>query len=216
MHGSVRRGFARPGLPAPRHSVHFAHARRGASRVPDPAERGHAMRKVLLIFSELTDGDVEWLSRAGERVHLDAGATLVPLGARIETIWFVLDGAHSGHTAAGRSLAIMGSGEIVGEMSLVDPAPTAVSVKVASDCTLLRISHETVRAKLAEDPAFAGRFYRALCVFLASRLRSTTRRMGYGDEAEDAQDKDELTDDLLDNVHLAGARFDRMLRRLAG
>jgi CRP-like cAMP-binding protein len=174
------------------------------------------MRKVLLIFSELTDGDVEWLSRAGERVHLDAGATLVPLGARIETIWFVLDGALSVHTAAGRSLAIMGSGEIVGEMSLVDPAPTAVSVKVASDCTLLRISHATVRAKLAEDPAFAGRFYRALCVFLASRLRSTTRRMGYGDEAEDAQDKDELTDDLLDNVHLAGARFDRMLRRLAG
>jgi len=164
------------------------------------------MRKVLLIFSELTDGDVEWLSRAGERVHLDAGATLVPLGARIETIWFVLDGALSVHTAAGRSLAIMGSGEIVGEMSLVDPAPTAVSVKVASDCTLLRISHETVRAKLAEDPAFAGRFYRALCA----------RRMGYGDEAEDAQDKDELTDDLLDNVHLAGARFDRMLRRLAG
>jgi hypothetical protein len=41
--------------------------------------------------------------------------------------------------------------------------------------------------------------------------------MGYGDGAADDEDaKDELTDDLLDNVHLAGARFDRMLRRLAG
>ena len=28
--------------------------------------------------------------------------------------------------------------------------------------------------------------------------------------------KDELNEDLLDNVHLAGARFDRMLKRLAG
>jgi CRP/FNR family transcriptional regulator, cyclic AMP receptor protein len=174
------------------------------------------MRKVLLIFSELTDGDVDWLSRAGERIHVDAGAILVPLGARVDTIWFVLDGAVSVHTAAGKQLAVMGSGEIVGEMSLVDPAPTAVSVRVASDATLLRISDATVSAKLSSDPAFAARFYRALCVFLASRLRSTTRRMGYGDDAEDQGAKDELTDDLLDNVHLAGARFDRMLKRLTG
>ena len=40
--------------------------------------------------------------------------------------------------------------------------------------------------------------------------------MGYGNDAEDVDAKDELTDDLLDNVHLAGARFDRMLKRLAG
>lgn len=174
------------------------------------------MRKVLLIFSELTDGDVEWLSKAGERIHADAGATLVPLGARLDSIWFVLDGALSVHTASGTRLALMGSGEIVGEMSLVDPAPTAVSVQVASDATLLKISDDTVRAKLAGDPPFAARFYRALCVFLASRLRSTTRRMGYGDAAADEDAKDELTEDLLDNVHLAGARFDRMLKRLAG
>ena len=80
----------------------------------------------------------------------------------------------------------------------------------------LRLPDDTVRAKLASDPAFAARFYRALCVFLATRLRATTRRMGYGDNTEDEDAKDELTDDLLDNVHLAGARFDRMLKRLAG
>ncbi len=87
---------------------------------------------------------------------------------------------------------------------------------MASDATLLKISDDAVRAKLAQDPAFAARFYRALCVFLASRLRSTTRRMGYGDGAADEDAKDELPEDLLDNVHLAGARFDRMLKRLAG
>ena len=30
------------------------------------------MRKVLLIFSALTDGDVDWLSKAGDRIHLEA------------------------------------------------------------------------------------------------------------------------------------------------
>jgi len=33
---------------------------------------------------------------------------------------------------------------------------------------------------------------------------------------DDANARDELNDDLLDTVHLAGARFDRMLKRLAG
>jgi CRP-like cAMP-binding protein len=146
-----------------------------------------------------------------------AGEVIVPLGARLDSIWFVLDGTVSVHTASGALLAQMGSGEIIGEMSLVDPAPTAVSVRVARDVTLLRIPDATVSAKLASDSAFAARFYRALCVFLASRLRSTTRRMGYGTNAEDDEHaKDELTDDLLDTVHLAGARFDRMLKRLAG
>ena len=38
-------------------------------------------------------------------------------------------------------------------------------------------------------------------------------RIGHG-APEDA--RDELNEELLDNVHLAGARFDRMLKRLAG
>jgi CRP-like cAMP-binding protein len=89
-------------------------------------------------------------------------------------------------------------------------------VEAAADSTLLRIPDAVLRDKLASDPGFASRFYRALCVFLADRMRHTTQRMGYGAATDDVHAKDELNDDLLDNVHLAGARFDRMLKRLAG
>ena len=88
-------------------------------------------------------------------------------------------------------------------------------IDVTGDATLLKIPNSKVREKLAADPAFASRFYRALCVFLADRLRHNTLRMGYG-SAFDEHAKDELNDDLLDNVVLAGARFDRMLKRMAG
>ena len=174
------------------------------------------MRKVLLIFSELTDGDVDWLAQAGDRIHVDAGTKLIPHGSRIDSIFFVLDGSLAILTAAGTRIALLGSGEIVGEMTLVDPAPTAVSVEAASDATLLKIPDEKVRAKLASDLGFASRFYYALCVFLAERMRHTTRRLGYGVATEDDDARDELNEDLLDNVHLAGARFDRMLKRLSG
>ena len=175
------------------------------------------MRKVLLIFSELTDGDVEWLAKAGDRIHIEKGTTLIPLGARVDNIYFVLDGRLAIKTAAGDLIRQLESGEIVGEMSLVDPALTTVSVEAAADATILRISDAKVRSKLASDLAFAARFYRALCVFLADRMRNTTIRMGHAAAAaSDPHAQDELHDDLLDTVHLAGARFDRMLKRLAG
>jgi hypothetical protein len=99
-------------------------------------------------------------------------------------------------------------------MSLVDLAPTAVAAEVVADSTPFASPMGSC-AKSFSDPGFASRFYRALCVFLADRLRHNTLRMGYGG-AFDQHAKDELNDDLLDNVHLAGARFDRMLKRLAG
>jgi CRP-like cAMP-binding protein len=174
------------------------------------------VRKVLFIFSVLTDGDVEWLAQAGERVHVDPGTVLIPLGSRVDYLYFVLDGRLAIVAKSGDAIAYLESGEIIGEMSLVDPAPTAVSVSVASDATLLRIPDSVVREKLASDLGFASRFYRALCVFMADRMRQTTQRFGYGAATDDRHARDELNDDLLDNVHLAGARFDRMLKRLAG
>lgn len=174
------------------------------------------MRKVLFIFSVLSDSDVEWLAQSGEHMHLDPGVVLIPVGARVENLYFVLDGRLAVKTSKGEQIAVMESGEIIGEMSLVDPAPTTVSVEVISPATVLRISDATVRRKLESDLGFASRFYRALCVFMADRMRQTTQRFGYGKATDDANSKDELNDDLLDNVHLAGARFDRMLKRLAG
>jgi CRP/FNR family cyclic AMP-dependent transcriptional regulator len=174
------------------------------------------MRKVLFIFSVLTDGDVEWLAQAGERIQIEPGKVLIPLGSRIDTLYFVLEGRLAVRTKNGERLAFAESGEIIGELSLVDPAPTTVSVEAVADTTLLRLPDSVVREKLASDLGFASRFYRALCVFMADRLRHTTRRMGYGSAMPDEEDRDELNDDLLDNVHLAGARFERMLRRLAG
>ena len=176
------------------------------------------MRKVLFIFGELTDSDVEWLARAGERVHVDGGAPLIPLGSRVDYLYIVLDGQLAIRSPAGALIAHLESGEIVGEMSLVDPAPTTVAVEVASDATLFRISDTKLREKLATDFPFAARFYRAICIFLADRMRATTQRLGYGDGATPAgvgQAKDELNENVLDSVHLAGARFDRMLKKLA-
>jgi CRP-like cAMP-binding protein len=174
------------------------------------------MRKVLFIFSVLSDSDVEWLAQVGERIHVDPGTVLVPFNSRVDFVYFVLDGRLTVRTRNRDVVNTLESGEIIGEMSLVDPAATTVSVEVDTEAILLRVPHAVVREKLSSDLGFASRFYRALCVFLADRMRHTTQRLGYGNAADDEHARDELNEDLLDTVHLAGARFDRMLKRLAG
>ena len=174
------------------------------------------MRKVLFIFGELSDTDVDWLVKAGERVTLPAGQVLIPVGTRVDHLYIVLDGQLVIKAANGAFIAKLESGEIVGEMSLVDPAPTAVSVEVVVETLVFRVPDVKLRQKLAADSAFAARFYRSIAIFLADRLRATTRRMGYGTQeaAESAAARGELNENVMETMHLAGARFARMLQKM--
>jgi CRP-like cAMP-binding protein len=175
------------------------------------------MRKVLFIFGELTDGDVEWLAKAGERIQLDPGSVLIAAGSRVDHLYIVLDGQVAIKSAAGKEFARLESGEILGEMSLVDPAPAMVTVEAATRTLVLRIPDSKLREKLSQDFPFAARFYRAICVFLADRVRASTQRLGYGENVAAAEAaRGELNENVLENLHLAGARFDRMLKKLAG
>jgi CRP-like cAMP-binding protein len=179
------------------------------------------MRKVLFLLGQLTDADVEWLGGVGTRRRVPRGEVLIRQGTRIDTVYLVLDGVLAITTGRGVRLAQAVSGDILGEMSLVDAGLTAASAVVEEDALVLAVPRECLVDKLRQDVAFSARFHRALALFLADRMRNAIARMGYGDDAPGVEDAAaqagaELDDGVLDNVHLAGARFERMLRRLAG
>lgn len=68
-------------------------------------------------------------------------------------------------------------------------------------------------AKLRDDFGFAARFYRGLAMMLAHRLRAQTLREA-GGTSSNAEPADQMDMNILDTVHLAGARFQRILARL--
>jgi CRP-like cAMP-binding protein len=177
------------------------------------------MRKVLFILGQLNDSDAEWLARFGQRQRVAAGMELIRHGTHIDTIYIVLEGSLSVLAANGMRLAEVGCGEILGEMSMVDSGLTTASVRSDQECVVLAVPKKVLQEKLNDDAPFAARFYRALSLFLADRMRNTIRRMGYGKDEPGTQvetDFDELDPDVLDRVHLAGARFERLLKRMAG
>ncbi|MBF0408919.1 MAG: cyclic nucleotide-binding domain-containing protein [Candidatus Riflebacteria bacterium] len=179
------------------------------------------MKKVLFILREFTDSDIEWLIKKGCRRSVKSGTILVEEGKQIDSLFIVLDGIFSITVKAlnHREIARIGAGEILGEMSCVDSRPPSATVTALSDSVVLAVNQTELTRALQTDIPFAARFYHAIAVFLSDRLRGTMQRMGYGDNDKlesDIEYDDEIDLAVLDNVSLAGARFDTILQRLRG
>ncbi len=170
------------------------------------------MRKVLYILSRLTDEDVDWISTAGRRARHASGEILIRQGGEISSLMFVLDGKVSVDIEGVGQVASLGSGEMLGEMSLVDESPPSATAIVLESANVLHVDRKLLNAKLDSDPAFAARLYRAIAMFLSARMRSTVQLLGYGKAA--VLDEDELDISVLDTVTIAGSRFDRMVKKL--
>lgn len=172
------------------------------------------MRKALYFLGILNDADIDWLVSAGSRREIGAGMNLIDEGEPLDSVFLVIDGAFSVHTAAlgGRQVAQLMSGEVMGEMSFVDSALPSATVRAIERSYVLAIPRRRLNTKLAEDPGFAARFYRALSMFLADRLRNTMASFGNG--AAQYSDQDELQGDSMDNIAMAGVRFDWIQQRL--
>ncbi len=116
-------------------------------------------------------------------------------------------------------IARLGAGEMIGEISFVDTRPPLATVTATQPTMIFALDRDQLYDKLERDSRFAAHFYRAVSVFLADRLRHTVVQLGYGvaqQPGATTEFQGELDERVLDNVHLAGARFDRLLKRFAG
>jgi CRP-like cAMP-binding protein len=170
------------------------------------------MRKVLYILSRLTDEDVDWMAATGKRQRHEAGDILIKQGEPVDALMFVLDGKVSVEVEGVGQIASLGSGEMLGEMSLVDEALPSATVVVTELTHVLHIDRRVLNTKLEAEPHFAARLYRAIAMFLSMRMRSTVQQLGYGRTG--VFDEDEIEMSFLDAVTVAGSRFDRMVKKL--
>jgi len=170
------------------------------------------MRKILYMLGQLSDEDVDWLARSGRRLDCAAGDVLIRQNEPIRDLFILLTGHAAVFVHDEREIAHLGSGEVVGEMSLIDQRPPSATVRMTAPSSLLAVDRQQLQNKLATDSGFAARFYRALALFLSDRMRTTVARFGYGKPVVD--DEEELPEAVIENIHLAGVRFEAIMRRL--
>ena len=180
------------------------------------------MRKVLFLLGQLTDEDVEWIGRVGQRLRVSAGEALISEGQHVPLLYILLSGRAEVAVSGVGKVASMEVGDVFGEMSFVDAMPPSATVRTETPSVVLAVEKTELSRHIEEDPTFGCRFYRALAIFLSDRLRAAThhpqrsaesgRLSLHGDEALDG----ELDSNVLDTVSQAGARFDRLMMRLLG
>lgn len=167
------------------------------------------MKKVLYILGLLDDRDIDWMVAAGERRVLQKGGVLVREGEALEFISIIASGKVT-VSVRGKTVAEIGIGEVIGEISLLDSRPPSATVTADEECVVLAIPIDDLKARLASDQGFAARLYHALGVFLAQRLRRNNLQLTIGTsrEIDEIQEEmDEIDPEVLEQLTLAGNRF---------
>ena len=123
------------------------------------------------LFRELDDEAASALRASMVEVQLGRGEVLFREGDTGDRVYVVIDGkVKLGRTSSdGREnlLAILGTGQMFGELSLFDPGPRSATVTAVTDTVLLSLANEDMLTWLTGRPEVA----RGLLLQLGQRLR---------------------------------------------
>jgi CRP/FNR family cyclic AMP-dependent transcriptional regulator len=100
-----------------------------------------------------------------QNVSFKAGDTIIAEGDDGETAFFIVTGSVEviiGRGDNARTVGMLQSGEVFGEMCLIEPGPRSATVKAATDTECLAASYEEFVAAIEENPARAVGFMKTL------------------------------------------------------
>lgn len=129
------------------------------------------------LFAALDDDAASALRASMVERRLTRGQVLFAEGEPGEKLYLIESGKIKlGQTAAdGREslIAVLGAGEMLGELSLFDPGPRTATAVALTNCKVLSLSHEALLPWLVGRPDMAV----SLLASLARRLRRTNEAL---------------------------------------
>ncbi|GAA4118674.1 Crp/Fnr family transcriptional regulator [Knoellia locipacati] len=134
------------------------------------------MRKAPL-FAALDDEAADSLITSMTAQHMERGDVLFHEGDPGDRLYVIGEGKIKlGRSSAdGREnlLAILGPGEMFGELSLFDPGPRTATATAVAETQIVGLTHDQLKAFLGERPGVAT----TLLAALARRLRRTNESL---------------------------------------
>ncbi|MDR1393396.1 MAG: Crp/Fnr family transcriptional regulator [Bifidobacteriaceae bacterium] len=130
------------------------------------------------LFAGISQEQAQRLRGAMVRVHLSRGDVLFREGEQADRLYIIESGKMKlGHTSSDNRenlLAVLGKGEIIGELTLFDPGTRTATATAVTGADLLELSHEALVEWLEVHPAASMHLLQAL----AQRLRRTNEAVG--------------------------------------
>ncbi|GAA5525786.1 cyclic AMP receptor-like protein [Microbulbifer aestuariivivens] len=126
----------------------------------------------------LSSGNIEDLLAHCHRRRYPAKSTIIYAGDRCESLYFIMRGSVTVliEDDEGREMivAYLNDGDFFGEMGLFDQDTRSAWVRTKTECEVAEISYSKFMELSRQQPEFLF----ALATQMASRLRSTTRKVG--------------------------------------
>ncbi len=133
----------------------------------------------LEVFNFLDESDYSTIEKYMFTHEYDSGAYVFKEGAHGGYMFFIIDGevdVIKQFDTAKHTIATLGSGRSVGEMSLIDGAPRSATAKAKSKLKLIVLKRENFNKLNDEHPALANKVLMGIASLLSHSLRDTNNR----------------------------------------
>lgn len=129
------------------------------------------------LFAGMDPAEATPLLESINTVHFSRGEMLFAEGERGDRLFIIGSGKIKlgSRSSDGREnlMAVLGPGEMFGELSLFDPGPRTLTATAVSDATLYELAHAELVTWLEDRPSMS----KVLLAALASRLRRTNESL---------------------------------------
>jgi CRP/FNR family cyclic AMP-dependent transcriptional regulator len=135
------------------------------------SDKADALANVPM-FKGLSNKDRLEVARHAEEVEVEAYTFLTQEGQRGNAFYLILTG-DADVTKNEKKVASLGSGDFVGEMSLIDGGPRSATVMMTTEGSVLEISRHDFLSLLDSTPGLAKK----ILVGMSQRLREADEKL---------------------------------------
>ncbi len=138
-----------------------------------------------LVLSELTDDELKRLALSLDMVDFPQGGKLFEQDEEGDSLYIIVSGqvgvirwtAKEKTNRKERLLAVVGTGECIGEMALADGGPRSATVQTLEDVSALRLTRENYDEIRDGDPGLATKLSLGIFKLLSRRLRQINKSL---------------------------------------
>jgi class 3 adenylate cyclase/CRP-like cAMP-binding protein len=135
---------------------------------------------VLSTLSVLREEDLDRLDRVADLLEIPEGRVLIEEGQELDVLFLVTEGllgVRMARDGVDIELAVLGPGEIVGELSFLSLGPASATVVALTDAVVRRFDLKGVQKGDSDNPGFSARLFHSFALVLARRVREANARM---------------------------------------
>jgi CRP-like cAMP-binding protein len=143
----------------------------------------------LKVFHGFTPAELDAMAKVLKPERFTAGTVLFCEGDRATGCYIVLDGRVRVSLERGakpKQLAMLGRGELIGQMALLDGSRRSATCTAAEASTVLKLDREEFDMLFRSGASFALKFVDSVTRMLVAQLRFATRQLAMMNDAPPA------------------------------